>query len=215
MRASTLAAGLGLLAFLATPATAQTDQQQREPCEGSPWWVETEATFEDFDFWIGEWQVYDAVSGELRGFDDIEKDLSGCTISQHWRQMDDSYSPPGSGRRLQGKSLSGINADGEWRQIWVDNGGGNLVFTGGFVDGVMSITSEWYTVPGREGPVTIRNVWNWRPLNQNEIHDWGFIERQDGEAEPVKYFDIVYRRGVLGGPAANLREEADGQQSGA
>ena len=66
-------------AVLTTSAHAQTtvDAEFQHPCQGSPWWVETDAKFSDFDFWLGEWQVYDAASGELRGFDDVKKDLEG------------------------------------------------------------------------------------------------------------------------------------------
>lgn len=204
--------GLAIAMVASTQANAQTPQPSGPPCQGSPWWVDTEATYADFDFWVGEWHVYDAESGELRGFDDIEKDLGGCVISQHWRQMDDNFAPPGAVQRLQGKSVSGINADGQWRQVWLDNGGGNLVFTGGMVDGVMTITSEWYSVPTPNGPAIIRNIWNWRPVGENEIENWGFVERQGSDAEPRKYFNIVYRRSALGGPAADMRGEA--QQTG-
>ncbi len=206
MRSHKLLSIFALSTFLvAAPATSNA--QNAEPCAGSPWWVETDADFGDFDFWIGEWHVYATESGELRGFDDVKKTLNGCTIQQHWRQMDDLFSPPGTNRRLQGRSLTGITADGQWRQIWTDNGGGNLVFTGGYdAQGVMTLTSEWYTIPLQNGnSATIRNIWHWQPINENEIHNWGFVETKDSSNGLNKYFDITYRRSAIGGPQAKAR----------
>ncbi|MBI1391806.1 MAG: hypothetical protein GC152_03590 [Alphaproteobacteria bacterium] len=111
-----LVAGAASILF-ANGALAQTGNEDfTPPCEGTPSWVDTDAKFSDWDFWIGEWQVFAADSGELRGFDDIKKDFGGCVIRQHWRQMDDLFSLPGSPWRLQGSSVTGITAEGVWRQ---------------------------------------------------------------------------------------------------
>ena len=198
------------LAALCASAHAQSasESEFRHPCQGSPWWVETEAKFSDFDFWLGEWQVYDAASGELRGFDDIEKGLEGCVVKQHWRQMDDNFTQPGLPWRLQGNSLTGITADGEWRQIWTDNNGGNLLFTGGYdEDGVMTLVSERYNVPGRDGEtIRMRNFWHWDPQPDGTIKNWGFAQSPDENAEKRRYFNIVYRKSAVGSAAAQLRD---------
>jgi len=204
-------ASCSAFAVLTTSAQAQTaaaGAEFRHPCEGSPWWVETDAKFSDFDFWLGEWQVYDAESGELRGFDDVEKVLEGCVVKQHWRQMDDNFTQPGLPWRLQGNSLSGITAGGEWRQIWTDNNGGNLLFTGGYDEnGRMSLVSEWYSVPGQDGEtIRMRNFWHWEPQADGTIKNWGFVQSPDESAEKRRYFNIVYRKSAVGSAAAQLRK---------
>ena len=197
-------------AILTTSAHAQpaADAEFQHPCQGSPWWVETDAKFSDFNFWLGEWQVYDADSGELRGFDDIEKDLEGCVVKQHWRQMDDNFTQPGLPWRLQGNSLTGITADGQWRQIWTDNNGANLLFTGGVnADGVMALVSEWYNVPRKDGgTVRTRNFWYWAPQADGTIKNWGEFQSPDENAERRRYFNIVYRKSAVGSAAAQLRK---------
>ena len=75
--------------LLPVAAISDDDTGFKHPCSGEPWWVDNGISFEDFDFWIGEWQVYDTASGEMRGFDDIEFVHDGCAVKQHWRQMDD------------------------------------------------------------------------------------------------------------------------------
>ena len=83
------------------------------PCEGKVWWADSTAGREDFDFWVGEWQVFDRESGLLVGFDDVEKVFGGCAVRQHWRHMNDAYTLPGAPWRMQGGSHTTLV--GEWK----------------------------------------------------------------------------------------------------
>jgi hypothetical protein len=200
-------AAFSLLWTVVAWAQGGQDADFQPPCEGKPWWVDTDARFSDFDFWVGEWQVYDAASGELRGFDDVGKDLGGCILRQRWRQMDDNFSQAGLPWRLQGVSVTGLNADGVWRQLWTDNNGGNMLLTGGYDSkGEMVLTSEWYPTPNRSGAmVQARSIWHWAPQDDGTIKNWGYIQSPDENAEKRKYFDIVYRPNVIGSAAAKMR----------
>lgn len=208
-----IGAGLALAAAMLSPAAAQDNSGEdfQHPCEGKPWWVDTETRYSDFDFWVGEWQVYDAASGEMRGFDDVEKDLEGCILRQRWRQMDDNFSQSGLPWRLQGVSLTGVNADGEWRQLWTDNNGSNMMLTGGYNDaGEMVLTSEWYPVPNSNGDmVQARSIWHWAPQDDGTIKNWGFLQSPDENADKVKYFDIIYRPNAIGSAAPRTRTEKE------
>ena len=186
---------------------ASKDADFDHPCKGKPSWVETEARFSDFDFWVGEWQVYNATSGEMRGFDVIEKDLEGCVLRQRWRHVDDSFSAPGLPWRFQGVSITGINAAGAWRQLWADNNGGNLLFEGERdEDGEMVLKSEWYMTPNKDGVmVRARSTWHWAPQDDGSIKNWGYIQSPDEKAEKRKYFDIVYRKNIIGSTAPQIR----------
>ncbi len=209
---------LALLLSLASNAAASSILQPLEkgefvaPCEGEIWWAETDATFADFDFWVGEWQIYDRATGVLLGFDEIEKDFEGCVIRQHWRQMNDRFALPGAPWRYAGGSVTAIASDGRWQQNWLDNVGGNLLLTGGFDrEGTMVLKSSWIEFTTPDGQVVRQRYrWHWAPQEDGTILNWGFVKvTVDGVPEQApwqQYFDIVYARNAPGGPAFQLVE---------
>ncbi len=215
-RAITLA--VTCLALAATvPARAQHGAEVpafTPPCDGDVWWADTTSRFDDFDFWVGTWQVYDRESGELVGLDQVEKTFEGCSLRQHWQQLDDRFALPGSPWRLEGGSFTALGTDGRWYQTWLDNSGSFLPLAGGLnVEGVMVLESEWLRYKSRAGgAVKMRFRLNWAAQDDGSIHNWGLAARiapTGGEPEEIpweKYFDIVYRKNATRGPVAELRE---------
>ena len=201
MRIQIAVAGMVLAAASAASAQQTSPDQWTNPCAGSPWWTDTNATFEDFDFWVGQWQVFHKESGQMVGFDVIEKDQKGCTLRQHWRQMNDLFRPQNAPMRLEGKSVTGISGDGVWRQLWTDHFGGNTILTGGLSpNGDMMLVSEWYSAPTQSGGQTrTRNRWFWRPIDHNTIENWGEFQTGDDTGAWTEYFRIIYRRNAPGG----------------
>lgn len=63
----------------ATPALAETETPapaaQQMPC--------TDKVFQDFDFWIGEWDVTDP-KGVAQGTNTITREEYGCLLVEHW-----------------------------------------------------------------------------------------------------------------------------------
>ncbi len=207
------AAAFGLLIFstLARPMAGQTADQPAAPpdppCQGGVWWADSDADYADFDFWVGEWQVFDRESGLLMGLDVIEKLFGGCALHQQWRQLNDRYAVPGMPRRLRGTSHTSLGADGRWHQVWVDNNGSWLPTSGGLdASGTMVLETEWQEFRNRQGQlVRLRHRWQWRPQPDGTIHNWGDIGTPDGDGVKwQRYFDIVYRRNERGGPQAHL-----------
>lgn len=205
------------LATAPTAAVAQATAGSEEftpPCAGEVWWADSDATFGDFDFWIGTWQVYDSETGELLGFDGITKVFEGCALRQHWRQLNDRFSQPNAPWRYEGGSLTSLGSDGRWHQTWLDNGGSSLPVAGGLdAEGVMVLESDWLELRTRAGEdVRVRYRWHWDPQSHDAIHNWGFVAREsqsEGGSEAIEwrsYFDIVYRRNVPGGPNASFRQ---------
>ena len=186
---------------------AANAKEPYDACTGNFTFVETETTYEDFDFWPGEWQVVDSKSGELRGYDKIKMVHDGCVMLQEWHQMDDLFTAPDAPVRLRGMSLTSIDATGHWRQLWTDNSGSNILLTGGLDEnGVMTLKSEWIEVPTQAGTkVKVRNLWYWDPQEDGTIHNWGEQQRDSETGPKSKYFDITYHRSVKGGPAFGLR----------
>lgn len=202
-----------VLAAIDLPARQNADPGYVPPCEGKVWWSESKASFEDFDFWLGEWQVYDRESGQLMGIDRIEKIHRGCALQQHWSQMNDRFLTPGAPRRYSGGSFSALGADGKWHQTWLDASGGFLPVEGSLNDeGVMVLESaDWIEFTTRDGRhLKLKYRWHWAPQEDGSIHNWGYQLRDGAEsAEWQKYFDIVYRANKPGGPTAVLQPTAD------
>lgn len=75
--------------------------------------------YQDFNFWVGEWEVYDT-AGNIIGWNTIEYKQDSCVIRENWRS-----------RISTGTSYSYYDRKtGKWNQLWIDNSGGNLSLQG-------------------------------------------------------------------------------------
>jgi hypothetical protein len=83
------------------------------PCSG--------VEFRQFDFWVGEWEVY--AQERLVGHSRVERILDGCVLLENWTGKGGS----------EGKSFNLYNAaTRQWEQTWVDNAGLTVHFRGRF-----------------------------------------------------------------------------------
>lgn len=138
--------------------------------------------YRQFDFWVGEWDVYHATADTIVGTNHIKNILGGCVIEENWT---------GGGGSI-GKSFNTYNpADSTWNQVWVDNGGSTLNFKGRYADNVMQMRGETisrrtggkvlfemsYTHDPEKG--TVRQVWK---SSTDEGENWNTI------------FDGIYRK---------------------
>ena len=65
------------------------------PCDG--------ASFRQFDFWLGQWQVLTA-DGKEAGFNRITAAERGCVLEERWRGSQGGTSAGGAIARAQGKA---------------------------------------------------------------------------------------------------------------
>jgi hypothetical protein len=107
----------------------------RFPCRGLP-------ESHQLDFWIGDWIVtpWAAPAGptaQLLGNNRIEPILEHCVLMENWTNA-------GGG---SGKSMNFWDTNrGQWRQIWMADGGGSLDYAGSFRDGAMRFEG-WTLAP--------------------------------------------------------------------
>ncbi len=112
--------------------------QQPVPCSGEE--------YHQFDFWIGEWEVYDP-KGKKVGNNKIEKVLNGCVLKESWV----SASPN------QGHSFNIYDqTKKQWHQTWVDNGGNLLQLDGAMQENSMVLKG---ITQGQNGQVLNRITW--------------------------------------------------------
>ncbi|MEM9917534.1 MAG: hypothetical protein AAF990_05525, partial [Bacteroidota bacterium] len=107
-------------------------QRNANPC-GTPF-------HRQFDFWLGEWEVYHTQADTIVGYSHIKSILNGCVIEENWTGA--------SG--FMGKSFNTFNRmDSTWNQVWVDVTGVTYQFTGHFQDDVMDFYGSTQTPSGK------------------------------------------------------------------
>ena len=116
------------------PATCDTPQHHR------------------LDFWLGDWQVFDAATQQLVAVDRVEKSYAGCVVTEYLDFLTDMYRRPGVKARLAGVAVNRF--DGEsWLQMWADNQWGAILLRGApNADGNMEFVT---VVPSRHRDVKL------------------------------------------------------------
>ncbi|MEO0898021.1 MAG: hypothetical protein AAFY71_16550 [Bacteroidota bacterium] len=133
--------------------------------------ISPKASFHEFDFWLGEWNVYKFDTDTLVGYSRIETIIDSVAILENYRTSKGSY---------QGKSINKFDPQtGKWDQFWVDNSGLTLKIQGELVDGNM--------VLGNTG-----NRITWSPLEGNRVRQKWEAKQADGSWKVV--FDGEYRK---------------------
>ena len=96
----------------------------RFPCEADD-------RHRDFDFWIGNWNVYQ--NGSYAGQNQITSLLGGCLIFEQWEAASGGL----------GKSFNYYDPGKKhWRQIWIADSGTIIEFTGEARDGGIFYSAE-------------------------------------------------------------------------
>jgi hypothetical protein len=137
------------------------------------------------DFWVGDWQVFDAETKQLVAFDHVEKHSEGCIVQENLTFVTDMYRRPGVKYRLAG---IGVNRfDGEnWLQMWADNQWGAIFLRGApDADGHMVFVTA---IPSRKRDVKL--VYESRPDGTVRILQY---VTPAGTGKWVKYGDLIYR----------------------
>ena len=138
----------------------------------------TDPAYRQFDFWLGEWEVFKP-DGTLAGTNRIEQEYAGCVLHER-------YATPGG---YSGESLNMYDAARQvWHQTWVDNTGLLLQLDGRLVAGRMVLEGE---TPARDGPGTRHRI-TWTPNPDGSVRQ--FWESTDANGEWTVAFDGLYKR---------------------
>lgn len=111
-----------------------------------------DAAHAEFDFWVGEWNVY-GTNDVFFGTNEVTSELDGCLVQEHWI----------SGGGFRGRSLNTFDAEtGTWHQDWASQvpipfaSTARLRTSGGIVDGSMVLADVRKTVFG-----PFADKWTW------------------------------------------------------
>ncbi|MCG8414999.1 MAG: hypothetical protein MI746_12340 [Pseudomonadales bacterium] len=139
------------------------------------------AGFSDFDFWVGEWEVFDNNTGNRAGENSIVKMEDGCMLMESWS---------GGGGATTGTSINYYNSvTREWRQVWVSGGAYAIDIVGGLRGESMVLEGSIYNFAGA--------VWNfrgtWTPNADGSVRQ--FFEQFNHDTEEwAPWFDGRYVR---------------------
>ena len=135
-----------------------------------------------FDFWVGDWEVFDNQRGGARvGHSHVERIIGDCVIFENWT----------GGMGGTGKSFNAYNTQtGAWQQNWMDNSGTVTNYGDGhFADGHLSFIAHNVDPTGAK----------W--LDRLTFFDLGpdrvrqFSERSDDDGKTWStIYDFEYRR---------------------
>ncbi len=159
--------------LLATPLFAE--EQNPAPAQPAPC---TAVEYRQFDFWIGEWEVFDP-AGQRVGENRIESILGGCVLKENWT----------SASANRGESFNIFDARRQvWHQTWVDNSGSLLQIEGGLRDGNMVLSQQ---VQGADGQTVTHRI-TWTPNADGSVRQhW---QSKTGDADWQTLFDGLYRK---------------------
>jgi hypothetical protein len=137
----------------------------------------TAPAYRQFDFWLGDWDVFDA--GEQVARVRVSSILAGCVLLEEY----------GDSKGNEGRSFSIYDATrGLWHQGWVTNGGRLLVIEGRFHDGVMELAGRDRAAAGspqRE----VRGTW--QPV-RGGVREFA-ARSSDGGQTWQPWFDLLFR----------------------
>ncbi|HXI86025.1 MAG TPA: hypothetical protein VNH64_01095 [Parvularculaceae bacterium] len=159
------------------PALAQQEPAKPAPCSA--------AIYRDFDFWIGDWEVFDG-TGAKAGDNSITSEEGGCLLVEHWAGAHGST----------GKSLNFYDeAAKKWRQVWVSKGV-TIDYTGGLNEkGEMVLEGTVAYRTGKTAP--FRGVWTPLPDGTVEQH---FEEFNSETKKWGEWFTGIYKKKSAGTP---------------
>jgi len=144
------------------------------------------------DFWLGDWDV--SIQGraagsdawqEAHGTNRVRKVLGGCAVLE-------DFQADGPGTLWAGKSVSQyLSGEKRWRQVWVDDQGSWLAFTGGKVgDRFVLQTDPAGSAAGRLMRMVFEEI-------RNDHISWRWERSEGGGWTPLLL--IEYRRSGVAG----------------
>ena len=157
------------LAFL---LTANCFAQNTGPCSS--------AAHRQFDFWVGEWNVYSTAADTIVGYSHIKNILNDCVIEENWT----------SKNGWQGKSFNTYNSvDSTWNQVWVDQSGATYHFSGTFHDNIMDYAGQ---TSGPKGTSHFTMTFTYNEKDKSIRQVWK--QSTDAGESWKTIFDGTYRR---------------------
>ena len=141
----------------------------------------SDAHAREFDFWVGEWNVYVAATGQYAGHSLVQIISGGCALLENWD------SPASTG-----KSINFIDPNtNKWKQSWAGSytGGVQEFVNGEYRDSAMHF--DFKTTDAQGNKITGRFIfYNQGP---DQVRQFNEISNDTGKTWTTSY-DFIYVR---------------------
>jgi hypothetical protein len=128
---SSIVLGLAMQVAAGNPIVAN-ESLEPAPCSAPE--------FHQFDFWIGDWDVFDTGGSTPVAHVLVDRVVDGCALREQYSGSDGH----------KGQSFSIYDASRKvWHQTWVTNRGELLLIEGHFESGEMVMSGTWLRVSVR------------------------------------------------------------------
>jgi len=139
-------ASFGIVLMTANRGHAQNLEDGQPTARPVPACTTDVSPYRDFDFWVGEWEVFDPESGRKLGVNSVTLREDGCLVVERWT----------SGAGGTGMSMNFYDPlEGAWRQVW-QSAPGFIDYTGGLdeagrmvLEGTLHSNARGTSVPFR------------------------------------------------------------------
>lgn len=134
-----------------------------------------------FHFWVGDWEAFNP-AGKLAGTNRIVLMEGNCVMQENWAS---------AGSPFTGTSYNFFdNTTEKWRQVWIDNQGGNLQLEGEWSGSSMVLKSK--EVKNRSGQVQTSRI-TWTPHADGTVRQLWEVST-DSEKTWTVAFDGLYKK---------------------
>jgi hypothetical protein len=164
-----------VLLLIALSMAAEHGDAKRE---GGPVTACTAPEHRQFDFWAGNWDVFDVGNPTQVARVRVEKILGGCALSEDYQGTDG----------LHGLSYSIFDATRKiWHQTWVTNRGQLISIEGELRNGEMTLSGALRS--GAQAERQIRGTWK---KSDEGVRETAVTSSDNGKTwQPL--FDLIFR----------------------
>jgi hypothetical protein len=133
-----------------------------------------------FDFWVGDWDVFRTDTNALVARSHIEKLYAGCAVGEHWMP-------------LQGTGGGSLNSYRpylkRWVQVWTDSGNNFNEYAGSWDGSRMKLSGTSVTTNGKRLPVRM----TYERLADGSVVQTGYQQADQKKPWKISY-EFLYRR---------------------
>lgn len=138
----------------------------------------TAAEHHQFDFWVGDWNVFEADGVTKAARVRVERALDGCALRELYED----------GTGMKGESLSAYDALRKvWHQTWMTNRGQLLMIEGKMQGDAMVLSGTYRDANGKQ--LQARGTWKRVPDGVRETA----VTSTDGGKTWKPWFDLIFR----------------------